>query len=108
MPATVKLFELLLSMDPEMAGTKQKPVTRELNRPLTENFPRKTGVYYFYDKEGESIYVGKSVNICERVLSHLNNHSPLYSYGSAHKGKEHLTQLCEKFGLCHKLARKFN
>ncbi len=177
--ATVKLFELLLSLDPEMAGTRQKPVARELNRSLTENLPRKTGVYYFYDKEGELIYVGKSVNIRERVLSHLNNHldkkelelknrllevrykvtgselvalllesaeikkhqplfnraqrrtyfnyglysfyddngylnlklgrildgvTPLYTYGSLYEGKEHLTQLCEKFGLCHKLT----
>ena len=176
---TVKLFELLLSMDPEIVDTKQKPVARELNRSLTESLPRKTGVYYFYDKDGELIYVGKSVNIRERVLSHLNNHldkkeqemknrlhevryketgselvalllesaeikkhkplfnraqrrtffnyglysfyddngylnlkpgriledvTPLYTYGSLHEGKEHLTQLCEKFGLCQKLT----
>ena len=177
--ATVKLFELLLSMNPEIAATKQKPVARELNQSLTENLPRKTGVYYFYDKNGELIYVGKSVNIRERVLSHLNNHldkkelemknrlhevrytetgselvalllesaeikkhqplfnraqrrtffnyglysfyddngylnlkigrileevTPLYTYGSLHEGKEHITQLCEKFGLCQKLT----
>ncbi len=177
--ATVKLFELLLSLNSELVATRQKPVARELNRSLTENLPRKTGVYYFYDKVGELIYVGKSVNIRERVLSHLNNHldkkeleiknrlhevrytvtgselvalllesaeikkhqplfnraqrrtyfnyglysfyddkgylnlklerifdggTPLYTYGSANEGKEHLTQLCEKFGLCHKLT----
>jgi DNA polymerase-3 subunit epsilon len=177
--ATVQLFELLLSLDPDIGKVRQKSVTRDINRSLTENLPRKTGVYYFYDKAGEIIYVGKSVNIRERVLSHLNNNldkkelemksrlhevrfqvtgselvalllesaeikkyqpvynraqrrtyysyglysftgslgykqlkltriidgsPPLYTYGSAQEGKEHVEQLCQKFGLCRKLT----
>ena len=71
--ATVKLFERLLSLEPEMGLLKQNPVSRDINRSLTENLPAQTGVYYFYDKAGKLIYVGKSVNIRQRVLSHLHN-----------------------------------
>ncbi len=144
-----------------------------------DGLPHETGVYYFYDKAGELIYVGKSVNIREWVLSHLTNNldkkelemknqlhevrfqvtssklvalllesaeikklqplfnraqrrtyfnyglytftddkgylnlklntivdevPQLYTYGSAQEGKEHLSRLCETFGLCQKLA----
>ncbi len=44
-----------------------------LGKSLIENLPKAPGVYYFYDKSGELIYVGKSINIHDRVLSHLNN-----------------------------------
>jgi len=71
--ATVQLFELLLSLDPELDKSKQKKVAHDLNKSLVDHLPRETGVYYFYNKAGELIYVGKSVNIRERVLSHLNN-----------------------------------
>lgn len=33
--------------------------------------PAKPGVYFFRDQRGEAIYIGKSVNIRARVLSHL-------------------------------------
>ncbi len=71
--ATVRLFELLLSLGPVPDKTKQKETVRDFNKSLVEELPRETGVYYFYNKAGELIYVGKSVNIRERVLSHLNN-----------------------------------
>ena len=31
------------------------------------------GVYYFHDEEGNILYIGKSVNISSRVMSHLSN-----------------------------------
>lgn len=71
--ATTKLFELLLSMDSDLSVKDSKKAGSEVNKDLTEGLPEKTGVYYFYDKSDELIYVGKSVNIRERVLSHLNN-----------------------------------
>jgi len=36
------------------------------------NLPRSPGVYYFYDANGKLLYIGKSVNIKERVKSHFS------------------------------------
>lgn len=36
-----------------------------------KNLPDGPGVYIFYDKEGAPLYVGKSIHIRERVLSHF-------------------------------------
>ena len=35
--------------------------------------PKTTGVYIFYDKNKNPLYVGKSINIQDRVVSHLNS-----------------------------------
>ncbi|MBE7175228.1 MAG: GIY-YIG nuclease family protein [Mucilaginibacter polytrichastri] len=41
-----------------------------------EKIPVKTGVYYFHDRKGKVIYVGKARNLKRRVLSHFVNHKP--------------------------------
>ena len=177
--ATVKLFEMLLSIDNQLGGPDKKVAVNGFNKSLVEGLPKAAGVYYFYDKSGELIYVGKSINIHDRVLSHLNNNlhkkavrmkndiaevhfeltgnelvallfesaeikkhqplynrsqrrtyfnyglysftdengyvnlkvtriieelNPVYTYGSAHEGKEHILRLTEEFGLCQKLC----
>ncbi len=71
--ATARLFELLLTIDPNPENLKANGVKSGRNRSLTENLPKEPGVYYFYDKDGGLIYIGKSINIHDRVLSHLNN-----------------------------------
>ncbi|HDO27007.1 MAG TPA: DNA polymerase III subunit epsilon [Bacteroidetes bacterium] len=71
--ATARLFELLLTIDPNPENLKANGVKSGRNRSLTENLPKGPGVYYFYDKDGGLIYIGKSINIHDRVLSHLNN-----------------------------------
>jgi DNA polymerase-3 subunit epsilon len=38
-----------------------------------KDLPDKPGVYIFYGKAGETLYIGKSKNIRERVLSHFYN-----------------------------------
>jgi DNA polymerase-3 subunit epsilon len=35
--------------------------------------PQAAGVYYFYDEKGTLLYVGKSINIRARVMSHFNS-----------------------------------
>ena len=45
--------------------------------------PQTTGIYYFYDANGEVIYVGKSRNIKKRIFSHLAANS---------KSKRHLKE----------------
>jgi DNA polymerase-3 subunit epsilon len=72
--ATVALFELLLSIDGNLSPETSKKAGKEVNQSLTDGLPHEAGVYYFYDHRDELIYVGKSVDIHNRVLSHLNNH----------------------------------
>ncbi|QSS96801.1 exonuclease domain-containing protein [Psychroflexus sp. ALD_RP9] len=79
--ATVKLFELLLEKDQNkkivssLINTHKKTKkTKKLIR-LSDNLPNKTGVYYFYNDEGEIIYIGKSKNIKKRVQQHFTNQS---------------------------------
>lgn len=72
--ATLQLFELLQTLGEPLTAKEEHKTAREVNRSLTSGLPEKTGVYYFYNSRDEIIYVGKSINIKERVLSHLNNH----------------------------------
>lgn len=56
-----------------------KKVTKAVSRPINlsqkdiEKLPESTGVYIFYDKKGVPLYVGKSINIKERVLFHFSS-----------------------------------
>lgn len=38
-----------------------------------ELLPRKTGIYKFYNKKGEILYIGKALNLQARVKSYFNN-----------------------------------
>ena len=71
--ATKTLFELLLSIDNNPEALNLNGVQSDLSKSLVENLPKSAGVYYFYNNRQELIYVGKSVNIHDRVMSHLNN-----------------------------------
>lgn len=71
--ATKTLFELLLSLDDHPEQINLNGVQSDLSKSLVKDLPAEAGVYYFYDNRNELIYVGKSVNIHDRVLSHLNN-----------------------------------
>lgn len=80
--ATVQLFQLLLQND------KDKHILKSLQRNSKEwilppNVPKEhfdqlpytPGVYYFHDKKGKIVYVGKATNIRYRVNSHFSNNS---------------------------------
>lgn len=71
--ATAHLFELLLAINGHPEDINLKGVQSGVNRSFVEKLPTAAGVYYFYNKDKELIYVGKSINIHDRVLSHLNN-----------------------------------
>jgi len=71
--ATVRLFEMLLNIDSQLEVIDQKGVASSYNKSLVADLPQSAGVYYFHNKAGDLIYVGKSINIHDRVLSHLNN-----------------------------------
>lgn len=77
--ATVILFELLLKQSnadevfKEFLNKNSREATLPPNLPK-ETFkalPNKAGIYYFKDKKGKVIYVGKAINIKKRVLSHF-------------------------------------
>ncbi|MCF8224985.1 MAG: hypothetical protein K9J30_03815 [Bacteroidales bacterium] len=78
--ATVQLFELLMSKAKESIGetdllafnrAKYKNLNGNLSVQDIESLPDKTGTYYFHDEKGTLLYIGKSVSIKKRVLSHL-------------------------------------
>lgn len=46
-----------------------------LKKEQIDKLPNETGVYYFYNEWQELIYVGKSVDIRSRVLSHFANNT---------------------------------
>ena len=80
--ATVTLFEYLLENDHH--GIIQEalhPRSREGLLPPNlppEQFhelPEDAGVYYFLDKQGKPIYIGKAKNIKDRVTTHLGGQS---------------------------------
>jgi DNA polymerase-3 subunit epsilon len=81
--ATVRLFEMLLLRDIEVNGARSNLIrnTRicKLNPKLDlskiEEIPEEPGIYYFYNEDGELIYVGKSRNMKQRISTHLSNNS---------------------------------
>lgn len=80
--ATVKLFELLMHKEEEMAtglirtsssSGKYKNLNGFLLPEQINDIPGDTGVYYLHDSSGNLLYVGKSKNIHTRLLAHLGN-----------------------------------
>ena len=75
--ATVQLYELILKQNGDNILTENKQwvinLPNGLDRKAVETLPDEKGIYYFYNTDGELIYVGKSNNIYSRILSHLGN-----------------------------------
>ena len=64
--------------DDEIAATcallqKRPSLPTLLDAKEIETLPNSAGVYYFYDEKGTLLYVGKSVNIRNRVMSHFSS-----------------------------------
>jgi len=80
--ATVTLFEHILAADNgELIHQQLKNINKEHRLPNhvpMEEFvqlPESPGVYFFRDRNGKLIYVGKAVNIRKRVYSHFTGNS---------------------------------
>ncbi|TXE20369.1 DNA polymerase III subunit epsilon [Psychroserpens burtonensis] len=77
--ATVILFELLLKQpkatevfsDFLNKNSREATLPPNLPKATFEALPNTPGVYYFKDKKGAIIYVGKAKDIKKRVLSHF-------------------------------------
>lgn len=80
--ATAHLFKMLI--DNDTSGELQKMVKKNANQYLPPNvnneivevLPLTAGVYYFHNKIGKVVYVGKAKNIKKRVISHFSNNKP--------------------------------
>ena len=78
--ATVELFKLLLLKDNEKVIvnsliTETKPSSKNKWQKFINKLPNDVGIYYFHDKNGKIIYIGKSNNIKNRVNQHLTGKS---------------------------------
>jgi len=71
--ATAKLFDILLSQNNLLESSLFVHQTYPLSTEKMAAIPGKTGVYYFYDAQGDLIYVGKSKDIHQRVMTHFSN-----------------------------------
>lgn len=76
--ATVKLFEKILHSGGlthiEQAlkrGSKEQYLPLHLDKSEIDKLPYTPGVYYFHDRKGKIIYVGKAKNLKFRVRSHF-------------------------------------
>ena len=90
--ATAKLFDKLLELKSLHPQYKNQGVDELMTRRIDKmkqgilnTLPESCGVYYFKDKEQNIIYIGKSVNMYNRALSHFNS--------KEHKGKRMLNDL---------------
>jgi DNA polymerase-3 subunit epsilon len=81
--ATVKLFEILMEKDREINGcnavllknTRLSKLNPKLDIAKIDNIPDEPGIYYFYNENGDLIYIGKSRNLLQRISTHLSNNS---------------------------------
>lgn len=80
--ATLQLFGLLLRQDTNNAiiaalnvRSKEQFLPPNLDPDSVFSLPVTPGVYYFHDKKGKVIYVGKAKNIRKRVNSHFTGNN---------------------------------
>ena len=77
--ATVELLEKIFAkerseeqvLDLVNLGVKESKLPLNITLEKLHQLPEETGVYYFYDKGGNIVYVGKSINIKKRVVEHF-------------------------------------
>ncbi len=75
-----KQFGTEILADAITAVTKSSALPPGISQETVRNLPESAGVYLFYGDNGSPLYIGKSVNIRERVRSHF--------YDYANSGKE--------------------
>ncbi|HQT82358.1 MAG: hypothetical protein B7Z60_09290 [Ferrovum sp. 37-45-19] len=53
--------------------TKKPSLPPAIEEDFIDSIPEKTGVYLFYGENNLPLYIGKSINLKERILSHFNS-----------------------------------
>lgn len=81
--ATVQLFHHLLKCDTNghvqtmlKAKSKEQFLPPNISAQAIKKLPQQPGVYYFHDKKGKVIYVGKAKSLAKRINSHFSNNKP--------------------------------
>ena len=57
-------------------GIKENALPEGITMAQLHALPESCGVYYLHDKEGDVVYVGKSINIQKRIFEHFSDKSP--------------------------------
>ncbi len=67
------LWEFLQKVSPKVQPNlfDSERLPASISQKIVDTLPQKPGVYIFYNRSGVPIYIGKSVNIRERVMSHF-------------------------------------
>ena len=77
--ATAEIFTLLMNVNEQTnefdlfeSELSTSILPPNIDVEIVANLPQETGVYYFYNKDGDIIYIGKSKNIKNRVTKHFS------------------------------------
>jgi DNA polymerase III epsilon subunit family exonuclease len=74
--ATFDLFKMIQqkmnSGDELLSEAKKLALPPHLDRETFENLPNAIGVYYFYNGQGDILYIGKSLDIKKRISQHFH------------------------------------
>lgn len=57
-------------------GVRESRLPASLNLEYLHSLPEACGIYFFHNAAGDVIYVGKSINIRDRILQHFADHTP--------------------------------
>ncbi len=64
-----------MAMDLIHQGVKEARLPASLSLDYLHSMPEECGIYYFHNASGDIIYVGKSINIKDRILQHFADHT---------------------------------
>ncbi len=77
--ATTKLLDLLLQLKTQSTQYKSASLTQimtsridNIKKYILDKLPATTGVYYFLNKNQQILYIGKSIDMYQRAVSHFN------------------------------------
>lgn len=79
--ATSVLFKKIYQSQPDLIfqslkkGKGEQFLPPHINQEKYRDIPEATGIYFFHDKNGQVIYVGKALNIKGRFKSHFSGNS---------------------------------
>ncbi len=108
--ATAKLLDLLLMLKTQNPTYKTKSVSQimttrldNIKKYILDKLPSSCGVYYFLNKQQQIIYIGKSVDMYARAISHFNSDlkksksmlNDLYNVDFVETGSELISLLLE-------------
>ncbi len=73
--ATTELFQHLLGIEKDVENVSLRGFHSNIPGEEILKLPEFPGVYYFLDADGHILYIGKSINIRKRVMSHMTNNT---------------------------------